>query len=349
MPTPEPTLPATAQVAGPTGVLTTPTATRPAQPTPSPTARPTATPSPQPATLPAPTTPPTASPLGVLAYSYPIGSPGRSPGDGFFIRHGYTAENTWYNPGYRHTGEDWYAIEGDTAGAEVYAISDGEVVYAGANYPGRVVIVRHPGDLFSMYGHLDPALAVGVGQRVPRGDVLGTVLFRGDKTPNHLHFEVRTFLTAREVNGEAPRYGFRCGVRCPPGPGYWPIDAPDHPGALGWRNPTHVINRRMLPEGALGQVVVATRPVSPSVSLWSAPVGQAGDELALHAGDRYALLEVWAGPEDTRETSASSYRLWYRIRLADGRDGWVQAAVPSTFETGADGRPSSVYFNFLPG
>jgi hypothetical protein len=227
------------------------------------------------------------------------------------------------------------------------------VVYAGANYPGRVVIVRHAGGLFSMYGHLDPGLAVDAGQRVARGDLLGTVLFRGDQTPNHLHFEVRTFLTTREVNGEAPRYGFRCGVRCPPGPGYWPIDAPDHPGALGWRNPTHVIARRAFaPGGSVGEVVVATGPISPSVTLWSAPVGEAGatpgGDLVLQAGDRFALLDVWAGPEDTGETSAYSYRLWYRIRLADGRDGWVQAAVPSTFETGEDGRPSSVYFNFVP-
>jgi murein DD-endopeptidase MepM/ murein hydrolase activator NlpD len=305
-----------------------------------------------PTATPAPTAPPTARPPGILEYSYPIGSPGRPPGDGFFIRHGYATENTWYNPGYWHTGEDWYAVEGDTAGAEVYAISAGEVVYAGANYPGRVVIVRHPGGLFSMYGHLDPALAVGVGRQVARGDLLGTVLFRGDETPNHLHFEVRAFLTTREVNGEAPRYGFRCGVNCPPGPGYWPIAAPDLPSDQGWRNPTHAINRRMLPEGAPGEVVVATRPVSPSVALWSAPAGEAGaqpgGDLALLPGDRYPLLEVWAGAEDTRETSAHSYRLWYRIGLADGREGWVQAAVPSAFETGSDRRPSSILFNFVP-
>ena len=41
-----------------------------------------------------------------------------------------------------------------------------------------------------------------------------------------------------------PRYDFRCGANCPPGPGYWPIDAPDLPSDLGWRNPTHTINRR---------------------------------------------------------------------------------------------------------
>jgi murein DD-endopeptidase MepM/ murein hydrolase activator NlpD len=284
-------------------------------------------------------------------FSYPIGMPGRPLGDGFFIRHGYATENTWYNPGYWHTGEDWYAIDGDTAGAGVYAIAGGEVVYAGANYPGRVVIVRHADDLFSMYGHLDPALSVRVGQQLARGTLIGTVLRRNDATPNHLHFEVRTFLTTRAVNGAAPRYPFRCGRGCPPGPGYWPIDAPDHPGVLGWRNPTHVIAHRMFSAGAGGDIVVAAQPVSDTVALWAAAPGerqQPMGELKLRPGERFALLEIRAGPEDSRGTSALAYQLWYRIRLPDERDGWVQAAVGSSFETGGDSRPSSVYFNFYP-
>ncbi len=263
----------------------------------------------------APTMPATSLP----SFSYPIGTPGRPLGTGFFIRHGVEVENTWYNPGYWHTGEDWYAVEGDTAGARVYAVADGEVVYAGANYPGRVVIVRHADNLFSMYGHLDPQLNVEVGQHIVRGALIGTVLRRGDATPNHLHFEIRTFLTAREVNGAAPRYPFRCGVDCPPGRGYWPIAAPDLPSDVGWLNPTHVINRRMLPEGAISEVVVSTKPVSNSVTFWSAPPSGATrtalDTLELRPSERYALLEVHAGAEGTRETSALAYRLWYRIEL----------------------------------
>lgn len=317
----------------------------PAQTPAAPPARP--TPSPVPTLAP---TVPAAPALPV--FSYPIGAPGRPLADGFFIRHGVAAENTWYNPGWWHTGEDWYAIEGDTAGARVYSVADGEVVYAGANYPGRVVIVRHAADLFSMYGHLDPDLRVGVGQRVARGTLIGTVLRRGDATPNHLHFEIRTFLTRREVNGAAPRYGYRCGPNCPPGPGYWPIDAPDLPSDLGWRNPTHVIARRMLAEGAVGEVIVATMPASAALTLWSAPPDererQNVGELRLQPGERYRLLAIHAGPEDARATSALAYVLWYRIALPDGRGGWVQAAVPSSFDTGGDGRPSSVYFNLVP-
>ncbi|MDQ2996428.1 MAG: peptidoglycan DD-metalloendopeptidase family protein [Chloroflexota bacterium] len=294
---------------------------------------------------------PTALPAAV-AYSYPIGRPGRPLGDGFFIRHGFATENTWYNPGYWHTGEDWYAQAGDTAGARVYAIADGQVVYAGANYPGRVVIVRHADDLFSMYGHLDPNLSIRVDQQLARGDLIGTVLRRGDTTPNHLHFEIRTFLTATEVNGAAPRYPFSCGRNCPPGPGYWPLDASDVPSELGWGNPAHVLARRMAGSGGLGEVVVATKPISSSVTLWSAapndPARATLGELALQPGERYMLLDLYAGAEDTRETSARAYQLWYRIAVSDGRSGWVQAAVASNFETGSDGRPSSVSFNFFP-
>jgi len=332
----------------PTGVSTTPAVTAQSQASTTPAERPTATsmvtPSPTSSLMPA-----------RLLFSFPIGNPGKPLGDGFFIRHGAEVENTWYNPGYWHTGEDWYAIEGDTAGARVYAIADGEVVYAGSNYPGRVVIIRHADDLYSMYGHLDPNLNARVGRQLARGDLIGIVLRRGDKTPNHLHFEIRTFLTAREVNGSAPRYDFRCGVNCPPGPGYWPINAPDVPSDLGWHNPTHVIARRMLSPHAgdwLGEVVVASQPISQSITLWSAAPDNTKPEmlgtLALHPGEHFSLIAIYAGAEDTRQTSALAYQLWYQIKLSDGRAGWVQAAVPSTFETGSDRRPSSVYFNFLP-
>jgi murein DD-endopeptidase MepM/ murein hydrolase activator NlpD len=286
-----------------------------------------------------------------VAYSYPIGMPGKPLGDGFIIRHGAFVENTWYSPGNWHTGEDWYAQRGDTGGAGVYAVAAGEVVYAGANYPGRVVIVRHDDGLFAMYGHLDPRLEVAVGERVARGALLGVVLTQvGGRAPSHLHFEIRSFLQAREVNGSAPRYGFRCGVNCPPGPGYWPIRAPDLPSARGWRNPTHVIGQRMA-GGEVREVIVVTRPVSASVTLWSAPPDDAARRalatLPLRPGARLPLLDIWAGEEAPRETSALGYRLWYQVQL-EGRVGWVQAAVPLPIETGGDGRPASIGFNLVP-
>jgi hypothetical protein len=290
-----------------------------------------------------------------LVFGYPVGYPGRVFGDGFLIRHGYATENTWYLPGYLHTGEDWYTTEGDAAGVGVYAAATGDVVFAGSDYPGRVVIVRHADDLFSMYGHLDYALLVEVGDVVERGQPLGAILARTDgRAPSHLHFEIRTFLTTPEVNGDAPRYGFACGVDCPPGPGYWPIDAPEHPSVIGWRNPTHVINRRIWSDGVpAGAEVVLAETAPDLITLWSVPAGEPGAEAvgeisAITGNAAYSLLEIAAGTEDSTGTSAESYRLWYRIALPTGEEGWVRAAVPSANDTGSDGQPSSVRFNFLP-
>jgi murein DD-endopeptidase MepM/ murein hydrolase activator NlpD len=284
--------------------------------------------------------------------------PGRPPGDGLFIRHGYAVENTWFNPGYWHAGEDWYLLDGDSGGASVYAVAAGDVVYVGSNYPGRVVIVQHPDGLYSMYGHLDPAVAVQPGQQVERGALLGTLLQRSDTVPDHLHFEIRTFYLQDAVNGATPRYGFPCGVNCPPGPGYWPISAPDHPSDMGWRNPLHVLaNRAFAPAGAPApfDLIVVAQPAAESLTLWSAPPAAAGEPapealatVPLQPGERFPLLDSWIGPEDSRETSALAYHIWYHIRLPDGRTGWVQAAVASSFETGSNGRPATIRFNMVP-
>jgi hypothetical protein len=165
---------------------------------------------------------------------------------------------------------------------------------------------------------------------------------------------MRTFFTTPEVNGNAPRYGVACGFDCPPGPGYWPLDAPEHPSVIGWRNPTHVIARRAWPDGVPEGVDVILAQAAPDViPLWSAPAGDAGAEAvaeisAITPGAVFSLLEIVAGAEDTTGTSAEAYRLWYRIALPTGGEGWVQAAIPTPYDTGSDGRPSSVRFQFLP-
>jgi len=285
-----------------------------------------------------------------LVFGYPVGQPGRVFGDGFLVRHGYATENTWYLPGYRHAGEDWYTTEGDAAGTGVYAAAAGEVVFTGSDYPGRVVIIRHDYDLYSMYGHLDYALLVGTGNVVERGQPLGTILARTDgRAPSHLHFEIRTFLTTPEVNGDSPRYGFACGVDCPPGPGYWPIDAPEHPSVIGWRNPTHVIADHT--EVLDGSEAVVAMTATGEANVWSAPQPDDAEplrSLLLRPGDHYALLAIDAGPAASEGTSAEAYRLWYRLAMTDGTLGWVQAALPSANDSGSDGRPSSVRFAFLP-
>ncbi|CAN5350260.1 hypothetical protein BH09CHL1_BH09CHL1_18730 [soil metagenome] len=287
-------------------------------------------------------------------YSLPIGWPDRVLGDGFIIRHGYACENTWYNPGFWHTGEDWYAIEGDTAGANVAAIGAGTVVFVGSDYPGRVIIVQHEDELFSMYGHLDYAVAVSEGDAVQRGDLLGTVLLRTDgNAPSHLHFEVRTFLMTAEVNGDSPRYGFSCGYQCAPGPGYWPIDAPEHPSAMGWRNPLEVIAGSLQFEAGSKRIAIAATGANSPASLWTLPSDHEDalllGEFSLDAGEEFQLFGVATRNPASTRTSAEAYRIWYSIALPDGTRGWIQAAVSDDGDTGSDGRPSSIRLQILPG
>ena len=183
-----------------------------------------------------------------------------------------------------------------------------------------------------------------------RGQPVGTILARTDgRAPSHLHFEIRTFLMTPEVNGDSPRYGFACGVDCPPGPGYWPIDAPEHPSVIGWRNPTHVIGGHT--ELLDGSETVVAMTATGEANVWSAPQPDDAEplrSLLLRPGDHYALLAIDAGPAASEGTSAEAYRLWYRLAMTDGTLGWVQAALPSANDTGSDGRPSSVRFAFLP-
>ncbi|MCD6031657.1 MAG: peptidase domain protein [Thermomicrobiales bacterium] len=286
------------------------------------------------------------------AFSYPMGIPGRTLGDGFIVRHGYCCENTIVQTGWWHTAEDWYVTEGETGGSRVNAVAAGEVVFAGYDYPGLVIIIQHGPDLFSSYGHLNYDDLVQVGDFVERGALIGTIQTRvGRRVPSHLHFELRNFLINPVVNGQRPSYGVHCGVNCPPGPGYWPIAAPELPSAMGWRNPTHVINTRAYEGGILlGTDVVATALTGELVELWSAPPDQDGaivtGELAVQSGERFRLLAVEVGLEASTETSAEGYHVWYQI-MAGGERAWVQAAVPSFMDTGSDGRPSGVTFAFL--
>ncbi len=88
----------------------------------------------------------------------------------------------------------------NTFGAEVLAAGDGEVVFADSdkmvkfspwnNFYGNVIIIRHSGELFTLYAHLSNILVVP-GQEVYAGSVIGNVGMSGGATGPHLHFEVR--------------------------------------------------------------------------------------------------------------------------------------------------------------
>ena len=86
-----------------------------------------------------------------------------------------------------HGGTDYAAPRG----TPVVAVNEGRVVLA-ADYffQGRFVVVDHGLGLHTVYFHLDET-RVEIGQRVVRGQVLGTVGSTGRATGPHLHFGVQ--------------------------------------------------------------------------------------------------------------------------------------------------------------
>jgi murein DD-endopeptidase MepM/ murein hydrolase activator NlpD len=139
--------------------------------TPAATSTPTSTSTPSPSPTPSPTSTSTSRRASRLAW----------PLDGvLYGRYGVRG-------GQRHDGIDIAAPEGSPVGAA----DDGEVIFAGeqAGY-GAVVILRHDGDLVTLYAH-NARVLVKEGQRVRRGQRIATVGQTGRTTGPHLHFEVR--------------------------------------------------------------------------------------------------------------------------------------------------------------
>ncbi|MBY0405409.1 MAG: M23 family metallopeptidase [Cyanobacteria bacterium] len=86
-----------------------------------------------------------------------------------------------------HGGIDIAAPEGSA----VYSPQAGVVIYSGVygGY-GNVVVVQHPGDLYTLYGH-NSYLLVKPGDRIQPGQMVSMVGSTGRSTGPHLHFEVR--------------------------------------------------------------------------------------------------------------------------------------------------------------
>ena len=76
-------------------------------------------------------------------------------------------------------------------GTPVRAMAPGRVELAGRVADGAVdVMIDHGAGVLTLYGHLQPALAVVVGQAVGTGGVIGAVGMTGKTTGPHLHFGV---------------------------------------------------------------------------------------------------------------------------------------------------------------
>jgi murein DD-endopeptidase MepM/ murein hydrolase activator NlpD len=98
------------------------------------------------------------------------------------------------NYGRRHTGLDFLAPQG----TPIPAAAAGIVVGRG-NEPsyGHMVIVRHTGVTeppyrYTLYAHMSATIPVTLGQRVYRGQTVGTVdrTGSGGNNVDHLHFEI---------------------------------------------------------------------------------------------------------------------------------------------------------------
>lgn len=128
-------------------------------------------------------------------FDFPVGKPNA---DGYYKARGMRLRE----PG-RHYGEDWNGRGGGNTdmGDPVYAIGEGIVTFAhnvGAGW-GNVVLTRHAfrdplsGQvkiIDTLNGHLDKIM-VKEGQKLVRGQVIGTIGDAFGRYPAHLHFEIR--------------------------------------------------------------------------------------------------------------------------------------------------------------
>jgi murein DD-endopeptidase MepM/ murein hydrolase activator NlpD len=109
------------------------------------------------------------------------------------LRHVQVTSHFGMRGGDYHDGVDLRAREG----TPVFAVDDGVVAYAGAGIGGygRMVVLRHAGGLSTVYAH-NSKLLVARGKRVRKGQRIALSGRTGRSRGAHLHFEVRSGITA---------------------------------------------------------------------------------------------------------------------------------------------------------
>lgn len=152
------------------------------RPAPAPAPAPVTRPAPQPA---APIAPAPGFPGAYPASYYPSQSYGCSGRNPSFVWPETGTITSQFNGG--HNGIDIAAPLGNP----LAAAQAGWVVYAGwnPNGLGNEVIVDHGNGFVTIYGHMQN-IAVSVGQRVGRGQAIGTNGSTGNSTGPHVHFMV---------------------------------------------------------------------------------------------------------------------------------------------------------------
>lgn len=132
----------------------------------------------------------TASTKLADGFDFPVGKP---DADGYYRARGFRSGG--------HMGEDWDGVRGGDTDLRdpIYCVGDGVVVFARDVHLGwgNVVIVRHAfredgtiKHIDSLYGHLHSIL-VKRGQRVARGQQIGTMGTAHGQDHAHLHLEIR--------------------------------------------------------------------------------------------------------------------------------------------------------------
>ncbi|RRD61308.1 M23 family metallopeptidase [Leucobacter sp. OH1287] len=95
---------------------------------------------------------------------------------------------------YGHDGHDL----GAPAWTPIYAAASGRVYFSGWDrLGGNAVFIDHGAGVHTWYGHMVTAPAVGYGQWVGQGQIIGYVGMTGLATGNHLHFATRVYGVAQ--------------------------------------------------------------------------------------------------------------------------------------------------------